>query len=100
MKETFVTLLESYFLIEYVDHEVLFSTVESINFPPKLLADFTISSINEGKLNSLYGLCTVLQSMMNAFLSELPTSCKYCYFHTIFRLTESSLFSAVSFFLH
>lgn len=61
MNETFLTLPESYFPIAYVDREVLFSTVESINFPPRLLTDFTIGSISEGKLNSLYGLCTVFQ---------------------------------------
>lgn len=61
MKEPFLTLPKSNFPIEYVDHEVLFSTAESINFPPKLLTDFTTGSIKEGKLNSLYGLCTVLQ---------------------------------------
>lgn len=48
MNETFLTLPESYFPIAYVDREVLFSTVESINFPPRLLTDFTIGSISEG----------------------------------------------------
>lgn len=61
MKETFLTFPKSYFPIEYVDRKVLFSTEESINFPPKLLTDFTIGRINEGKLNSHGGLCSVLK---------------------------------------
>lgn len=91
----FLKCPKSYFSIDYVNREVFFSTVESINFPHKLLTDFTTGSISERKLNSLYGLCTVLQINTECFF-ELPKSCKCCYFHIIFRLS----FSTGSFSIH